>query len=426
MGASQAGRDAAHPRLHYGYVVLATSVLAVTGALGFGRFAYTLILPGMRDALGLSYAQMGLIASGNFLGYLASALVSGLLAARLGPRLVVIAGLALTGSTMVVTGLAQGFEAAVAARTVTGVGSAAGNVPAMSLVSSWFARSRRGLASGFLVAGSGIGLLIAGQVVPRLIAVGGDQGWRMSWFVLGALVLGLALVAGLLLCNHPREKGLRPLWTELESGSADPEPQPSASGSLGRVWRSRSIWHLGLVYAAFGFSYIIYATFFAAHLLRSGLLESEAGALWGAVGLLSLGSGVLWGSVSDRLGRRQALALVFAVQATAFGLFAFGSGWPAFATSTLLYGVAGWSVPAIMAASVGDYVDERLIPAALGLLTLIFGVGQILGPGVAGAMADAADSFSPAFALAAVVALAGAAGSLTLRRPRAGAAVDGA
>ncbi|MBN1417421.1 MAG: YbfB/YjiJ family MFS transporter, partial [Planctomycetes bacterium] len=71
--------------------------------------------------------------------------------------------------------------------------------------------------------------------------------------------------------------------------------------------------------------------------------------------------------------------------------------------------------PAIMAAACGDVLGARMAPAALGFITVFFGVGQALGPTVAGAIADAAGSFGPAFALAAGVALAGAAGAATLR-----------
>ncbi len=410
----QADARAPRGRLHYGYVVLAVSVLVVTGALGFGRFGYTLILPSMQVGLGLTNGQMGLIASGNFLGYLVAALIGGLLAGRFGQRLVISGGLALAGGTMLLTGLAPGFEAALAARAVTGLGSAAANVPAMSLMSLWFARRRRGLASGLLVSGSGIGLLVAGQVVPRVVAAGGGDGWRHSWYALGLAVLGIALVAGLLLRNHPGDLGLTALWAEPEPEQLDPQPRPAEPAGLRDVWRTGAIWHLGAIFAAFGFSYIIYATFFATHLLRNGLTSTAAGDLWGLVGLLSLGSGVLWGSVSDRLGRKQALAMVFLVQLGAILLFAIGSAPAVFAVSAVLFGLAGWSVPAIMTAAVGDYVDERLVPPAAGLLVLIFGVGQVVGPGVAGAIADAVGSFSPAFLLAGGIALLGSLGSLAL------------
>ena len=329
------------------------STLAITGALGFGRFAYALILPTMQRGLGLNYSEMGLIASGNFVGYLVSALVCGLLATRYGSRLIGSLGLLISGSAMILTGLAGGFEAAVGLRLLTGVGSAGTNVAALGMVPNWFARRRRGLVSGFIVAGSGIGLLVAGQVVPRVIAAGGADGWRQSWFVLGTATLALAVAAGLVLRNRPADKSLRPLWAEDEAGATSDLRQEQELDGNGGVWRTPAIWHLSLVYVAFGFAYIIYATFFAAHLLNFGLDQVEAGDLWGLVGLLSLGSAVLWGSVSDRLGRKWALAIVFALQATALLLFAVGTDRSAFLASTLLYGLAGWSVPAIVAASVG-------------------------------------------------------------------------
>jgi MFS family permease len=416
--ATTTSRERVAPGLHYGYVILAVSTLAITGALGFGRFAYALILPSMQQGLGLSYGQMGLIASGNFVGYLTSALLCGLLATRYGPRLVGSVGLLLAGGAMVLTGLAGAFETAVALRLLTGIGSAGTNVAALGMVPRWFGPRRRGLVSGVIVAGSGIGLLVAGQVLPRVIAAGGDDGWRQSWYVLGAAAVVLAVGAGILLRDRPADKGLRPLWAEAGIESEDHTPEDGAQSSNGAVWRTGAIWHLSAVYITFGFAYIIYATFFAAHLLKHGLGQVEAGDLWALVGLLSLGSAILWGSVSDRLGRKWALAVVFSLQAVALLLFAVGTDRPAFIASTILYGLAGWSVPAIIAASVGDYVQARQAPAALGLLTLIMGIGQVLGPGVAGAIADATGSFAPAFGLAAAVAFLGVLGSLMLHRPR--------
>ena len=403
-------------RLHYGYVILVVSTLAITGALGFGRFAYALILPSMQQGLGLGYGQMGLIASGNFVGYLVSALVCGLLATRFGSRIVVSGGLLVSGVAMALTGLVPTFETAVIARALTGVGSAGANVAALGMVPHWFAHHRRGLVSGLLVAGSGIGLVVAGQLVPRIVAAGGDQGWRNSWYALGLIAIAIAGGAVLLLRDRPADKGLRPLWEEVAaSGPSGSQPvrPPLESGG---IWRTGAIWHLSAVYIAFGFSYIIYATFFAAHLLRFRITQLEAGDLWGLVGALSIGSGVLWGSISDRLGRKWALAIVFSLQGSALLLFALGADRPVFVVSTVLYGLAGWSVPAIVSAAVGDYLEPRLAPAALGLLTLIMAIGQVLGPGVAGAIADATGSFTPAFVLAAGVAYLGAVGSLTLCR----------
>ena len=71
-----------------------------------------------------------------------------------------------------------------------------------------------------------------------------------------------------------------------------------------------------------------------------------------------------------------------------------------------------------MAAACGDVLGARLAPAALGFITLFMGIGQVVGPFAGGMIADAAGSFSPAFLLAAVVALFGATGSGLLLREK--------
>jgi MFS family permease len=177
------------------------------------------------------------------------------------------------------------------------------------------------------------------------------------------------------------------------------------------------LWRLALIYFAFGFSYIIYATFFIGHLVRDISFTPEAaGLLWMQVGFVSLPSGLIWGAISDRLGRKSALVCVFVLQAAAFGLFGISQTMVLIYSSTVLFAITAWSIPALMAALLGDTFGPRLAPAALGLVTTIFGIGQALGPLCAGALADATNSFSSAFVIAGAVAfIVGAGGALTLR-----------
>jgi len=89
---------------------------------------------------------------------------------------------------------------------------------------------------------------------------------------------------------------------------------------------------------------------------------------------------------------------------------------PGFYVSSIVFGISLSSIPAIMAAAVGDSIGGKLAPAALGLITLIFGIGQSLGPAVAGYLKDMTGTFAWAFILSAVVSLTGAAGSMLLRK----------
>jgi predicted MFS family arabinose efflux permease len=264
------------------------------------------------------------------------------------------------------------------------------------------------------VAGSSLALIITGLLVPRILDRYGADGWRTSWLLLGALVVLLGLVAAALLRNRPEEKGLRPV-----AAADEPPPQDKASSlDWGQVYRSGAVWHLALVYIAFGFSYIIYVTYFAKYLqAEAGYTREAAGNLWAVVGWISIFCGLIWGTVSDRLGRKVGLALVYLLQAISFALFALWRNPTGYVVSAIVFGLTAWSIPGIMAAACGDYVGGRMAPAALGFVTLFFGLGQAAGPAVAGVLADATTSFAPAFLLAAGVALLGGIGSLALRPP---------
>ncbi|MEM3596287.1 MAG: YbfB/YjiJ family MFS transporter, partial [Candidatus Bathyarchaeia archaeon] len=89
------------------YLIIFSGHLAVLGSLGFARFGYSMILPSMKEGLGLSYTQMGLMASGNFSGYMVFAILGGLLASKYGARVVMTISLTLVGASMLLTGLAE-------------------------------------------------------------------------------------------------------------------------------------------------------------------------------------------------------------------------------------------------------------------------------------------------------------------------------
>ena len=111
--------------------------------------------------LGFNYTQLGLLGTGNFIGYLTMAIIGGFLAAHFGTRIVITAALILMGITMILTGLAQSFGWAFAMRLLTGLGNGASYVPAMALGSAWFTIRQRGFATGIVSAGIGVGTLIS-------------------------------------------------------------------------------------------------------------------------------------------------------------------------------------------------------------------------------------------------------------------------
>ena len=98
--------------------------------------------------------------------------------------------------------------------------------------------------------------------------------------------------------------------------------------------------------------------------------------------------------------------LVFCIQMTSYLLVALRQGGAFLYVSVALYGVVAWSIPSIVAALVGDFVGPARVAQVFGMITFIFGIGQISGPALAGFLADRTGSFTSSFTLAALLAFA--------------------
>jgi len=224
------------------------------------------------------------------------------------------------------------------------------------------------------------------------MAADGAAGWRQSWYILGGATLCIALVSILVLRDLPP-------GAQREPGKKKPSV---------KIAKLHRVWPLAGLYILFGFSYVIFATFFARYLSSEAMLgEKTVGGLWSSIGALSIASGFFWGMISDKFSRRTAFAWIFAVQSSAYFIFALWRAMPGYMAATVLFALTAWSIPAVLGAAVGDIFGPAAAHAVLGFVTLVFGIGQSLGPIVAGAVADAAGTYRFAFLIAAGAALAG-------------------
>ena len=384
----------------YAWIIAGAGVLVIMGAIGLARFGYTLILPRMTAALDMSETGAGGIATVNMIGYLLFSLAGGVLATKYSPRVVIAVSLAITGAALCGAGLSQDLPTAAFWRFFAGAGGGA-NVPMMGLVSAWFSSKRRGLASGIIVSGSSFALLLTGMILPPVMTAHPTAGWRHAWYLLGAATLLIAIVAILVLRDSP---------------AGTQRPARGRKKQRVKIVRLHRAWPLAGLYMLFGFSYVIFATFFARYLsLEAMLSERTVGGLWSLIGGVSIASGFLWGIVSDKFGRRVAFACIFALQGATYLIFALWQAMPGYVLATLLFALTAWSIPAVMGAAVGDAFGPAAAPAVFGFVTLIFGVGQSLGPVIAGAVADLAGTYKSAFLLAAAAALLGVPVSLLIK-----------
>lgn len=402
------------PWLHYAWIVAFVGGVAVFCGLGLGRFAFGMLLPAMSDSLGWSYAQAGLLGFINLLGYLTSVLIVPPVLARVGTRVAVTSGLLLMALSMFAMVLAQSLPILSGLYFLTGIGSGAVVLPALSVMANWFAPSHRGLATGLVMAGPGFGIIFSGKAVPHLTSFQNILAWQMGWLIFGAITVLVATLAYGFIRNHPNQMGHIPFGRQ-------PDPCCPTSIPPEGTERRRLLLHMGIIYSLYGATYMLYVTFIVTSMRDSyGMTETQAGALWSWFGILSIPSGLLFGGLSDRIGRRAGMAIGFACLSVAFAFVGL-TGWrPGLSISVGLFGLAAWSIPVVMSAAAGDYFGPSGTAKALAALMLTFSVGQAAGPALAGVMAERSGDFTSSYRLATAAACAAVALVAVLRPPKGG------
>ena len=149
---------------------------------------------------------------------------------------------------------------------------------------------------------------------------------------------------------------------------------------------------------------MIYGTFIVTTMVEEyAYAEASAGGFWSWVGFFSLFSGTVFGLLSDKMGRKGGLMTVFTVQTLAYLLAGSRMGTVALFGSVVLYGVAVFAIPAIMAAAVGDYLGKARAAAAFSIITFCFAIGQTIGPAIAGMIAESTGTFTGTYLASALL-----------------------
>ena len=352
--------------------------LALAVAIGIGRFVYTPILPYMTTGLGLGKSEAGLVASANFLGYLLGALVAAWRPVPGDARLWLLGALAASAATTGAMGLTENLGAFLVLRFLNGAVAALVMVLASSLTMDRLAAAGQAAWATAVYAGVGVGIAVSSLAVPAAALAEGD--WQGPWLVCGAVSLALAVPVLLLLPGR--------------QGTASDRAAAGAGGSRDGFGR------FALAYGLFGFGYVITATFISDMVRADPALQPAENIVWLCVGLAAAPSVAFWGWAGRRWGNERAFASACLVEAVAVLLSVLGGGiWPVLLAAALLGGTfMGLTALGLVNARRLSLGDPR---RNLALITAAFGLGQMIGPSLAGLLHDGTGSYLAASLMAA-------------------------
>ncbi len=367
--------------------------LATAVSLGLARFSYALLLPPMRADLGWSYLTAGALNTANAAGYLLGALLLPALLRRVDARRVMLAGGAGTALLLAAHGLVLDTDALVVLRSLAGALSAAsfvaGGLLAARLASAkGAAPGRAGLVLGIYYGGTGAGIIVSALLVPPLAGRPMPHAWQAAWIALaGIALLATAVTASLTrgLASAPNASAARVPWRWQRFG-------------------------FGLAgYLCFGLGYIGYMTFIVTLLREHRLQDVHIIGFYIVLGVGVMASSWLWARLLQRFRGGEALALLNGLLAlatllpvlSAHPLAVFGSG--------VLFGSVFLSVVASTTALVRHNLPAPAWASGIGVFTIVFAAGQIVGPSLVGWVADGAGGLARGFVASSALLALGAA-----------------
>jgi predicted MFS family arabinose efflux permease len=361
------------------------SLLAIAAAIGIGRFVYTPIVPPMIEALDLSKAQAGLIASANFLGYLIGALLAAMPTLPGSRRLWLLCALTVSSLTTAAMGLSGTVLTFLVLRFVGGAAGAFVLIIASTVVLERLAKAGRSGLSALHFAGVGSGIAVSAALVAAMLLLGHD--WRSLWLASGAVSLGALLAVAILLPDRAATPAPLPARGEDAAGDA-------------------SLRRLIIAYGLFGFGYIITATFLVTIVRITPVIRGLEPVIWIVFGLSAAPSVALWAWIARRFSISAAFALACVIEAA--GVLA-SVAWQTASGIVVAAILVGGTFMGITALGL---IQARALATGdprrpLAMMTGAFGLGQIIGPAVAGIVSDSLGSFTmPSIAAAVALLLA--------------------
>ncbi|GCB03757.1 YbfB/YjiJ family MFS transporter [Ralstonia sp. SET104] len=366
--------------------VAIAGMVALSVAMGIGRFAFTPILPMMLHDGSLTLAQGSWLATGNYLGYFVGALAC--MAVRGDAARLIRTGLIATVLLTAGMGVLQGQPAWLVLRFAAGMASALVFVFTAGWCLHKLTELGHAALGGIIFCGPGLGIVIPGLAASGMVALG----WHATsaWIAFG--VLSALLSAA--------------VWSTIEpEARSHAASAPAASGTTPGLDLPTTA--VTLAYGLAGFGYIITATFLPV-IARKVL---PAGSVWPDLFWPMFGAGVALGAfLSTRISlardNRVLLATAYAMQAVAVTVSIVWPTVPGLALSSTLLGLPFTAIT-LFAMREARRLWPHAAPRLMGLMTAVYGIGQIVGPPLANRLFAATGGFNASLAVAAVSLMVG-------------------
>ncbi len=348
--------------------------------------------------------------------------VQGWLTDRFGPRALIRVGMGILGVGFLLFSRIDGPVVFFLTFFMMALGSSLGGyLPVSVAIVTWF-RRRRALALSI----SGMGMSTGGLLAPVIVLSLTGIGWRWTAVVSGLLVLAVGIPLAQIVRNRPEAYGLRPDGDAAVDGPAAARASAERRFTARQAMATRAFWYVSLGHGAALLVVSAVMVHMVIHVTeRLGFSLHQAGVVVALLTVMQATGQLSGGWLGDRFSKRWICAGCMLGHAAALMVLAFASAFWMVLLFAVVHGLSWGMRGPLMAAIRADYFGAASFGAITGVSSMVVMFGMVLGPLVAGILADRTGSYVLGFSVLAALAAMGSAAFARARRPKAPAPAAG-
>jgi OFA family oxalate/formate antiporter-like MFS transporter len=399
-------------KIYYGYIIIffAFIIMSVQWAViySFGVFLKPLVAE-----FGWSRAvTSGAFSISSIIGGLV-AIYMGSLNDRLGPRFVMsLCGFLLGIGCMLVSRTETILHFYLSFGIIIGISMGGQFTPLMSTVVRWFF-ARRGVMSGIVVSGVGVGALLGPQLANLLLF---HYGWRTAYTIIGAMALVIIMASAQLLKREPPK--LHPMDSSVLSEKRTAPENIKEGATLLQASCNYQFWLYVLTGFCYGYALFSLTVHIMAHAIDKGISPTLAVSILSTFGGLSIMGKVIFGRVLDRIGSKNTVIVGFSMISIAFVCLIMAQGSYAIFTGAGIFGFFYGAITVSMSPMTAVLFGLKSHGLILGVYGTSVTLGGALGPYFTGCIYDHSGSYKVAFIACTVVCVLGIVSAAKIKQMR--------
>ena len=392
--------DNKNPKIFYGYIIVLSIFFIMAIIWGtvatFGVFLGSLIVEfDWTRAMVSGASSLREVLFGIFV------ISTARLSDRFGPRIVItVCGLLLGLGYLLMSQIDAAWQLYLFYGVITAIGASA-YISLLSIIVRWF-EQRRGMMTGIVFSGMGLGIMIMPPVASWLIDI---YEWRTSYIIMGIIALVVFVLSSQFL--RPAPDGASLLQSSREYSRGKGTIFVRGELSLREAIHTKQFWLLCALYFIFLLCLLTIMVHIVIHATGLGVPAAGAANILAIIGGLSIAGMNIVGSTADRIGNRLALTISFVLMAASlFWLLVAGEVWMLYLFA-IAFGFAYGGMQVLFSPIVADLFG--LSSHGVILATAAFGgtIGAAIGPIMGGYIFDTTGSYSLAFLISGTLAAIG-------------------